>query len=149
MPSTSTSTILSFCSQASCQYFPHRFCNVHERLVITPNSAIIKDRSGRKFCNAAYAKNAAAINNQKKFDLCQKRSISKRLTSLAYFKRMRQMTMAKVCLDHGTATGSGVTRPSITPLLLSADRLRSNFVARRPDETEDHPQWTGNPGNVV
>jgi hypothetical protein len=26
--------------------------------------------------------------------------------------------------------------------------LRSNFVARRPDGTEDHAQRTGNPGNV-
>jgi len=32
---------------------------------------------------------------------------------------------------------------------LAAKRwLRSNFVARRPDETEYHAQPTGNPGNV-
>jgi len=33
-------------------------------------------------------------------------------------------------------------------LAAKGGRLRSNFVARRPDETEDHAQRTGNLENV-
>jgi hypothetical protein len=62
--------------------------------------------------------------------------------------QMRQTTTAEVRPDHGTAMGSGATRPSVTPFWLSADRLRSNFVAMAPQGAEDHVQRTGNPENV-
>jgi len=38
--------------------------------------------------------------------------------------------------------------PSNPTIWLQRGWLRSNFVARRPDETEYHAQPTGNPGNV-
>ncbi len=61
---------------------------------------------------------------------------------------MRQTTTAEVRLDQGKTASSGAVRPSDSPFWLPPGRPRSNFVAGRLDEAENHAQQPGNPGNV-
>ena len=61
---------------------------------------------------------------------------------------MRQRTTAEVRLDQGKAASSGAVRPSDSQFWPPPGRLRSNFVAARLDEPENHAQQPGNPGNV-
>jgi hypothetical protein len=62
--------------------------------------------------------------------------------------RMRETTTAEVRLDHGNAVGSGIVGRAVQRFGSQSGRSRSNFVAARLDETEDHTQRAGNLGNV-
>jgi Transposase DDE domain group 1 len=57
-------------------------------------------------------------------------------------------TTGEVRLDERQATGCSLGREQPADLGRKRGWLRSNFIARRPDETEDHAQQTWNPGNV-
>jgi hypothetical protein len=64
------------------------------------------------------------------------------------WSQMRQTTTAEVRLDERNATGCSLASRATRRFGCQRGWPRSNFVARRPDETEDHAQRTGNPGNV-
>src|SRR5712671_2894760 len=61
---------------------------------------------------------------------------------------MRQTATAEVCLDEGKATSSSTARRATRRFGFEQRQLRSNFVAARLDETENHAQQPGNLGNV-
>jgi hypothetical protein len=51
-------------------------------------------------------------------------------------------------LDEGKATTSSAAKRAIRRFGFEQRQLRSNFVAPRLDETENHAQQPGNLGNV-
>jgi hypothetical protein len=61
---------------------------------------------------------------------------------------MRQATTGEMRFDERKATGSSLARLATRRFGCKRGWLRSNFIARLPDETEDHARRTGNPGNV-
>src|SRR5512133_703624 len=61
---------------------------------------------------------------------------------------MRQTATAVVRLDEGKATSSSTARRATRRFGFEQRQLRSNFVAARLDETENHAQQPGNLGNV-
>jgi hypothetical protein len=61
---------------------------------------------------------------------------------------MRQTATAEVRLDEGNATSSSTARRATRRFGFEQRQLRSNFVAVRLDETENHAQQPGNLGNV-
>ncbi len=62
--------------------------------------------------------------------------------------QMRQTTTGEVRLDERKRTDCNLARRATRRSGCKLGWLRSIFVVRRPDETEDHAQRIGNPGNV-
>jgi hypothetical protein len=60
----------------------------------------------------------------------------------------RQTTTAEVRLDQGKATSFGLARRATRRFGCQTGATTVEFVAARLDETENHAQQTGNPGNV-
>jgi hypothetical protein len=61
---------------------------------------------------------------------------------------MRQTARAEVRLDEGKATSSSTARRATRRFGFEQRQWRSNFVAARLDETENHAQQPGNLGDV-
>jgi hypothetical protein len=61
---------------------------------------------------------------------------------------MRQAATAEVRLDEGKATSSSTARRATRRFGFEQRQSRSNFVAVRLDETENHAQQPRNLGNV-
>jgi hypothetical protein len=61
---------------------------------------------------------------------------------------MRQTMTGEVRLDERKATGCSLASRATRPIWPQTGVAAINFVVRRTDETEDHPQRIGYPGNV-